>query len=268
MKREHLIPILFLAFLFIFTGCGDSAQETEAPKSEEQNDLVIELNISAASSLTEALTEIQKEYIKESDNVLLFNFGASGTLQTQIEQGAPCDLFFSASKANMDALEESGLIDAESRIDLLGNELTLIASAEKEGEIKSYESLGSSEIERISIGTPELVPAGKYAQESLESLGIWDEVQSKIIYGKDVKQVLEYVETGNVDCGIVYRSDTLNLKSGAVIMNLPEESHGKIVYPVALTHGAGQNEAALKFYDFLQTDYAKGVFEKYGFTVL
>ena len=134
--------------------------------------------------------------------------------------------------------------------------------------IKSYEALAGADAASIAIGTPESVPAGKYAQQALVSLEIWDSIQSKIVYAKDVKQVLEYVETGNVDCGLVYKSDTLGMESGVVVMDMPEDSHDPIVYPAALIKDSAQSEAAAKFYDFLQTDYAKGVFEKYGFTVL
>ncbi|HVI40565.1 MAG TPA: molybdate ABC transporter substrate-binding protein, partial [Anaerovoracaceae bacterium] len=239
-----------------------------ASVAEGPADEAVEVNISAAASLTDALTKIQTEYAKESNTILQFNFAGSGALQKQIEEGAPCDLFIAASKANMDALEEAGLIVADSRKDMLGNTLTLVAAAEKADAVKGYEALTTADVTSISIGTPDSVPAGKYAQQSLENLGVWDQIQDKIVYAKDVRQVLEYVDTGNVDCGLVYKSDTLAMKTGVVVMDMPEDSHDPIVYPAALIKDSAQGEAAAKFYEFLQTDYAKDVFEKYGFAVL
>ena len=132
MKKISYLLISLIAFTFAFAGCGGQAKE-EAPVAEGPADEAVEVNISAASSLTGALTEIQTEYAKESNAILQFNFAASGALQKQIEEGAPCDLFLSASKANMDALEEAGLIVSDSRKDILGNTLTLVAAAEKSG---------------------------------------------------------------------------------------------------------------------------------------
>ena len=266
MKKGSLLLILLLTITLIFSGCASQEKEAAAPQGP--TDEAVEVNISAAASLTDALTEIQTEYAKESNAKLLFNFGASGALQKQIEEGAPCDLFLSASKANMDSLEQESLIVSDSRKDLLGNTLTLIAAKEKADLIKGYESLATADVASIALGTPETVPAGKYAQQALQNLGIWDQIQNKVVYAKDVKQALEYVETGNADCGLVYKTDAMTLKTGVAVMDLPEESHDPIVYPAALTKDSTQSEAAAKFYEFLQTDFSKGVFEKYGFTVL
>lgn len=267
MKKGNLFLVLLIILAFAFTGCGGQAEE-EVPVVEGPTDEAVEVNISAAASLTDALNEIQAEYAKESNAILQFNFGASGALQKQIEEGAPCDLFLSASKANMDALEEAGLIVEDSRKDMLGNTLTLVAAAEKADMIKGYEALSTADAASISIGTPDSVPAGKYAQQALEKLDIWDQIQDKLVFAKDVRQVLEYVDTGNVDCGLVYKSDTLAMKTGVVVMDMPEDSHDPIVYPAALIKDSAQAEAASKFYTFLETDYAKGVFEKFGFTVI
>ncbi|WP_319633338.1 molybdate ABC transporter substrate-binding protein [Sinanaerobacter chloroacetimidivorans] len=265
MKKISLVLVILMIFALAFTGCAGKPEKP--PAAEGPTDESVEINISAAASLTDALTEIQAEYAKESNAVLQFNFAASGTLQKQIQEGAPCDLFISASKAHMDALQDAGLIVADSRRDLLGNALTLIAAAEKADAV-TPEALTGGDVTSISIGTPESVPAGKYAQEALENMGIWDQIQDKLILAKDVRQVLEYVDTGNVDCGLVYKSDALLLKTGVVIGDLPEDSHSPIIYPSALIVNSAQAEAAAKFYEFLQTDYAKGVFENYGFTVL
>jgi molybdate transport system substrate-binding protein len=204
MKKSSLILVLIMILTLAFTGCGGQAKEEAAPAPEGPADEAVEVNISAAASLTDALTEIQAEYAKESNAILQFNFGGSGALQKQIEEGAPCDMFISASKANMDTLEQKGLIVSDSRKNILGNTLTLIATAEKAGLIKGYETLTTADVGSIAVGTPEIVPAGKYAQQSLQKLGIWDQIQNKVVYARDVKQALEYVDTGNLDCGFVF----------------------------------------------------------------
>lgn len=265
-KKLSFILVLLMIFSIALTGC--TKQEKKVNESQDPSDEAVEINISAAASLTDALTELQTDYAKKSNAKLMFNFGGSGALQQQIQEGAPCDLFLSASKENMDNLEKAGLIVKETRKDLLGNTLTLIASKDKKGKIKDEKSLLNDDVKSISIGVPESVPAGKYAKESFQNLGTWDKIQSKLILSKDVRQVLEYVDSGNVDCGIVYKSDALLLKTGSIVNDLPEDSHSKIVYPAAIMKDAKQTRAAKAFYKFLQSDQAKNVFEKYGFKVL
>jgi molybdate transport system substrate-binding protein len=265
-----LIALLTLSFSACGGSTGDSAGDGDAAAANETQEEAAagaELNISAAASLTDALEEIYAEYQKESNDVINFNFAASGTLRTQILEGAPCDMFISASKGHMDELADENVIVPESRKDMLGNALTLIAATEK-ADVVTVENLTSADITSIAIGEPETVPAGNYAKQTLESLGVWDALQEKLIFAKDVRQVLEYIETGNADCGFVYRSDAALMTSGVIVTDLPEESHSPIVYPAALIAGSANEAAAQVFYDYLQTDYAMGVFEKYGFTVL
>ncbi|MDR2295704.1 MAG: molybdate ABC transporter substrate-binding protein [Clostridiales Family XIII bacterium] len=276
MKKVNTILCLtaLLALLSLgFAACGgggtgeETSAETTTDAAETDGATGVELNISAAASLTDALEEIYAEYQTVSADIIHFNFAASGTLQKQIAEGAPCDLFLSASKGHMDGLAEENLIVPESRKDLLGNALTLIAAAEKAGVV-GVDSLTSADVASIAIGEPESVPAGNYAKQAFESLGIWADVESKLIFAKDVRQVLEYVETGNADCGLVYRSDAALMETGVIVTDLPEDSHSPIVYPAALIAGSENEAAAQAFYAYLQSDYAKDVFEKYGFTVL
>jgi molybdate transport system substrate-binding protein len=249
-------------------GAGtETSAESTAESTEAESGAGVELNISAAASLTDALNEIYAEYQKDSADIIYFNFAASGTLQKQILEGAPCDFFISASEGHMDGLADEDRIVAESRKDLLGNALTLIAAAEK-ADVVSVAGLTGADVASIAIGEPESVPAGNYAKQALESLGTWEAVQDKLIFAKDVRQVLEYVETGNADCGFVYRSDAALLETGVIVEELPADSHSPIVYPAALIAGSENVVAAQAFYDYLQSEYAKGVFEKYGFTVL
>jgi len=257
LMKKIIMFFTLLILVAMFTGCGNNNEKHES----------ITLNVSAAASLTDALNEISTEYAKTSTDKLLFNFAGSGSLMTQIEEGAPCDLYISASKEHMDELDTKGLIEESTRVDLLGNTLTLIASEESK-DLVSMDSLVSDEVKSIAIGTPESVPAGKYASQSFEALGITEQVGPKLILGKDVRSVLDYVETGNVDCGLVYKTDALLLKNGAIIQDVPQDYHKPIVYPMAVLRETQNKEAVTEFYEFLQTEYAKGVFKKYGFTVL
>ena len=168
----------------------------------------------------------------------------------------------------MDQLEEEGLINSDTRKDLLANTLTLVATAEKK-DVVTMDTLTSADVESIAIGEIETVPAGKYASQVFENMSITDAVSDKIVYAKDVKAVLNYVETGDADCGFVYRTDALLLdeENGAIIGDVDESLHDPIVYPAAIMADAPQADYAADFYEFMQSDFAKGVFEKYGFTV-
>ncbi|NLV16633.1 MAG: molybdate ABC transporter substrate-binding protein [Syntrophomonadaceae bacterium] len=251
-KSIVLFSLLFAVILLV--GCS------KEPPAEE----AVQLNVAAAASLQNAGKEIQELYIAEKPNVsITYNFASSGTLQNQIEEGAPADLFISAGVKQMDALAEKELIVSESRRDLLANDLILIAK--QDSSLSDFADLTDSSVKKISIGTPETVPAGKYAQEALTSLELYDQILSKIVFAKDVRQVLTYVQTGNVDAGLVYRSDVYQEEDIVVVTAAPEDSHQPIVYPMAVIK-ASQNQAeAQAFAEFLTGQEASAVFSKYGF---
>lgn len=259
-KALTLVTAIILAMsMMLLAGCGGSDEETaEKP----------EVTVLAAASLTDALDEIIAEYEKDADATITPSYAGSGDLVQQIEGGAPCDIFISASKANMDQLEEEDLIDTDTRQDLLLNTLTLIATAEKK-DVVTMDNLTSGEIGTIAVGEPETVPAGKYASQVFDNMNITDQLSDKIVYAKDVRAVLNYVETGDADCGFVYRTDALLLdeENGAIIGDVDSSLHDNIVYPAAILKDAPQADAAADFYEFIQSDFAKEVFEKYGFTV-
>lgn len=250
--------VILTMSMFIMTGCGGEEADKEKP----------EVTVLAAASLTDALDEIIAEYEKDAECTVTPSYAGSGDLVQQIEGGAPCDIFVSASKSNMDQLEDGGYIDKETRKDLLGNTLTLVAAIEKKDAV-TMETLTSDEVGTIAVGEPETVPAGKYASQVFEKKEIADQLTDKIVYAKDVKAVLNYVETGDADCGFVYRTDALIMDDtkGAIIGDVDENLHDPIVYPAALMKDAPQAEYAADFYEFMQTDFAKEVFEKYGFAV-
>ncbi|MDR3542266.1 MAG: molybdate ABC transporter substrate-binding protein [Desulfosporosinus sp.] len=223
------------------------------------------ITVSAAASLQNSLIALQKYYALRRPAIrLAFNFGASGALQQQIEQGAPVDLFISAGKAQMDALEQKHLLINESRIDLLGNDLVLI-SRKDHGKVTSLEDLTKATVSRISIGAPQSVPAGQYAQESLMRLNLWDSIQPKLVLGKDVTSVLNYVETGNADAGFVYHTDAQGSTQVKIVAVIPSNSHKPIVYPAAVISTTKNKQAAEDFLNYLQSSDAQRVFASYGF---
>ncbi|HOJ76691.1 MAG TPA: molybdate ABC transporter substrate-binding protein [Bacillota bacterium] len=228
----------------------------------------VELNISAAASLTDALVKIGKTYESKHQNIKLnFNFGSSGSLQAQIENGAPVDVFISASEKEMDRLESKKLLRQGTRTNLLKNQLVLIVSVGSKNKIKSFEDLVSDAVQRIALGASESVPAGQYAYQCLSKLGIWARVTQKVIYGTNVRAVLTYVESGNVDAGIVYFSDTVVSDKVKIVAVAAPDWHQPIIYPVAIIATTKKYQEAQRFLKALQADESKRVFEEYGFKV-
>lgn len=265
LKRLYFLFFSIIMLFLIVSGCSTNDQ---SKKSEEQkqksSDNEVELTVSAAASLKDALTEITTTFEKENSNVnIVYNFGSSGSLQQQISQGAPVDLFFSAAEEKFDQLVKEGLIEKEKGIDLLGNEIVLVVPKNADKGINKFEDIGKSD--KISIGTPESVPAGKYAKETLEKLNVWKSVEEKTVYAKDVRQVLTYVETGNVDAGIVYKTDALVSSKVKIVATANENTHTPIIYPVGLIKNSSHTKEAKLFYEYLQNEESKKTFEKYGF---
>lgn len=253
--------------LFII-GCSANDQSTVPEEQKQETPAAeVELIVSAAASLQEALTEITTSFEKKNPNVkITYNFGASGSLQQQISQGAPVDLFFSAAEDKFDQLVTEGLIEKEQGIDLLGNEIVLVVPKNTDNRISHFEDLGKAN--KMSIGTPEAVPAGKYAKETLEHLNVWKEVEGKVVYAKDVRQVLTYVETSNVDAGIVYKTDAQSSSKVKVVTTADENTHAPIIYPAGVIKNTSHPDEAKLFFEYLQNKDSKKTFEKYGFTGL
>lgn len=252
MKR--CIIVVFITTLFLMKGCS-------AAESNES----IQLHISAAISLTDALKEIKQLY-EENNNVnLTFNFAGSGTLAQQIEQGAPIDVFISASEDWMDRLDEKSLLISATRKNITSNRLVLIGHADTSLALDSFHGLTQDAISNIAIGNPESVPAGKYAKEALKTFGIWDDLQDKFVYAKDVRQVLAYVESGDADLGFVYESDCLAFENIAILTTAPSDLHDSIIYPGAVIRETKYEQEAKKFLDFLSTEKAQNILYKHGF---
>lgn len=225
------------------------------------------ITVSAAASLKDVMTEIKKSYEMENkaDN-LVFNFGGSGSLQQQIENGAPVDIFISAAQKQIDELDKKNLLVKISKVNLLKNEVVLIAPINSKILIKNYKDLINSNVVSIGIGEPKSVPAGQYSMEIFSKLGISEKVSSKLVYGKDVRTILSWVETGNVDAGIVYKTDAISSNKVKVVSTAPKDSHTPVIYPAAIVSDSKFQNESKKFLKFLKSKKAVDIFVKFGFT--
>lgn len=222
------------------------------------------LTISVAASLQDAMTEVEEAYRHErTDVVFRNNFGSSGTLAREIEQGAPVDAFISAGIKPMDQLEGEGLLQPGSRSNLVGNSLVLIAP--QGSALHGFEQLADKSVRLVALGDPASVPAGEYGKQTLDSLHLYDELKSRIVLAKDVRQVLAYVETGNADAGLVYATDAQVTNRVRVVAIAPEGSHRPIVYPVAEVKGSRNDTAVRAFLAFLKSPTSEAIFERHGF---
>lgn len=278
MKRRTLIAgSLALSLSLLLNACGGTAassQDSSAPASSaaassEASGESVQLTVFAAASLTETLNEIAEQYKTVAPNVeLVFNFDSSGTLKTQIEEGADCDLFLSAAQKQMNALQDENLINTGTRVDLLENKVVLAVPEGNPADIQSFEDIGTDQCKRIALGNED-VPVGSYSIEILTNLGILDELESgnKITYGSNVKEVTTQVKEAAADCGIVYATDAFSAGLETVDQATAEECR-QVIYPAALTASTAHAEEAQAFLDYLTTDDAAAIFESVGFAMV
>jgi molybdate transport system substrate-binding protein len=259
MRLNYLRMFLATILVALLAGSAGLTPLRGTPKPKKK------LTVSAAVSLKDVLDEIAQLYRAEvPDTVIHFNLGASGSLQHQIEEGAPVDVFISASEDQMNSLESKGLLLPGTRRDLVRNTVVLVVPKGKTG-ILSFQDLMRPEVKHISIGEPHSVPAGKYAQEVLTHFQIYEQLKPKFVFASDVRQVLTYLSTGNVDAGIVYATDAQTSPDVSVITTAPEDSHSPVIYPIAILKSSKEPGEARRFLDFLPSEKAQGAFKKYGF---
>ena len=260
MKKIALL--LSCLALFVLAGCGTAPSASDAKKDS------VELQVSAAASLTDAMNELATEYAKEHPQTkVVFNFGSSGALQQAIENGGTADVFVSAAQKQMNALDEKKLLADGTRVDLLVNDIVLITAKDSKLNLPDFKAVLDPQVAHIALGEPKGVPVGQYSEEVFTKLGILDQVKARAVYGSDVRQVLAWVETGDADCGVVYATDAAISDKVKVAAVAPADTHKPIVYPAAVLKDSKNEMAAKEFLAFLQTDKAAKVFEKYGFTV-
>lgn len=258
MKRKLMVVLLTIAMAFALSSCAEKKQD--------------ELTVFAAASMTESLQELKDVFEKENTGVkLVYNFDSSGTLNTQIEEGATCDVFISAAKKQMDELDpksdtykSKASIDSNSRFNLLENEVTLAVKKDSDKNINSFLELVKKDVKTVAIGNSD-VPVGQYSKELLTKLEIWDKIQDKISFASNVKEVTSWISEGAADCGIIYSTDAK--AAGLKIVDTADSSQFKnrIIYPAAIVEKTKNKDSSQKFLELLKSDKAIKVFEKYGF---
>ncbi|MGH9328312.1 MAG: molybdate ABC transporter substrate-binding protein [Terriglobia bacterium] len=257
---RSLSRVVCVAFLLVMANALASGALWAAPASRRIN-----VTVSAAISLSKSLQTLRELYRRKRPDVsITLNLGASGILEQQIEQGAPADIFISASPEEMNALQAKGLLLNSTRQDLLSNSLVLI-SPSQERKVTGFQDLTLPRVKRIAIANPESVPAGMYARETLEYLKIYRKIRPKLLFAEDVRQALAYVETDNADAALVYLTEAKLSSKVRVVATAPPASHAPIVYPIAVLKRSKNAAEAERLVQFLRGPEARQVFEQEGF---
>jgi molybdate transport system substrate-binding protein len=223
------------------------------------------ITVSAAVSLTDALTAAAGAYGRTGGGTVRFNFAASNVLARQIANGAPVDLFISADVAQMDVVAKAGLLMDRSRVNLLTNQLAVVVPSDRQRTFESIKDLANPAYRRIAIGDPEAVPAGVYAKEYLEQEGLWATIEPRVVPSASVRAALAAVASGAADAAIVYRTDARISTRASIAWVVPADHGPKIVYAAAIVRTSTLVADAQRFLDFLRSAAAQEVFERFGF---
>ena len=278
MNKKNRKMYLAAAMILLLTGCSSTGTETSQPQQEETNVETVELNVFAAASMQETLEQIVEDYKNVEPNVTIqLNLDSSGTLKTQIEEGAPCDLFISAAQKQMNELDSTAgaeanpdgldFVDPDTRVDLLENKVVLVVPEGNPKDIQTFAEI-VDKADLVALGNSD-VPVGQYSEELLENLGVWDKLNEsgKITFGSNVKEVTTQVTEGIADCGIVYATDAFS--AGLTpIDEATKEMCGQVIYPAAVLKTSEHPDEAQAFLDYLKSEDASAVFESVGFQPL
>lgn len=227
-----------------------------------------EILVSSATSLKDVMSDIKIQYEKNNPNIkITYNFDSPGSLANQIENGAPVDVFISAAKKQIDQLQNKSILLPDSSKAFLKNEIVLITPIDQK-DILKLADLEKENITKIAIGEPNSVPAGQYAKETCTTLGLWDKLQPKLIFGKNVRQVLTYVETGNVDAGFVFATDAKVSKHVRTVIQFESNTHSPILYYYAVIKTSSHIDESKEFVNFLNGEESQAIFKQYGFGVV
>lgn len=241
-----------ISLTLVMSGCSDNSTNTE------------EVLVSAASSLTEVMKEMEQQFQEVEPNIeLTFNYGSSSKLRSQIEQGAPANLFLSASEKDMELLESQQLINTDSIEPFAENQLVL-ASLEEFSETTDFQEIVLNTEEKIAIGEPDSVPLGAYSKKALENENLWDSLSDRLIYAKDARQVVTYVESGNAEIGIIYSSDAVISREIVGTLEVPGQKE-PIIYPGAVVADSENQAAATAFLEFVTSSKGQAILKEYGF---
>ena len=273
MKKNicNLIILFCTTIILMMVGCSNKNPASSTPVTEtlKSEKLAGTLTISAAASLKDVMGEIKKQYTLKNPNITInYNFGSSGALQKQIEQGAPVDIFMSAATKQMEILSKERLLLEDTKVNLLGNTVVLVVRSDVPLAI-GFKDSASDKTGKIALGEPKTVPCGQYAEEIYKTLNILDAVKEKAVYGKSVTEVLTWVESGNVDAGVVYGTDAkASTKVKVVAVATKDLYKTPVVYPVAVIKNSNNVDASKEFLKFLCSVKAKVIVQQYGFDFL
>ena len=271
MKKEIIrraAMVTAVAMLAVLTACGqtESKGEKENGEKNEGKKPVTELTVLAAASMTDAMQEIGEAYQETHENIeFTYQFDSSGTLKTQIEEGAPADIFISAATKQMEELVQGELVAEDSVFPWLENKVVLIVPKDSEDGPDSFEDAAEEEVPMIAIGNED-VPVGQYTQTIYQNLGLWENIQAKANLASNVRQVLDWVATGNAPCGVVYATDAQIEKNVKVVCEAPKGSCDPVIYPAGLVSASKEKEEAAEFLEYLKTEEVSEILEAYGFT--
>jgi len=226
-----------------------------------------EITVSAAISLKDVFQGIGKIFGgKHPETTVRFNFAASGDLARQIEAGAPVDVFASAAQKDMDDIDKKGFIISGTRMNFAKNSMVLVKPAMTYIRIGSFEDLKKAEVKKIVIGNPKTVPAGRYAEEVMRYLNLWDVLKDKLVFAEHARQALDYVARNEVDAAIVYSTDAkIRPKEVRIVLQAPDRSHQPVVYPIGVVRGARHEFSARDFITLLLSTDGRDILKKYGF---
>src|SRR5688500_8470423 len=221
------------------------------------------ITVFAAVSLKDAMGEIATACAKASGDDVEFSFGASGQLAAQIKEGAPADVFIAAADRQVRDLVDAKVADGASRSVVAANRLVLIVPGDTKKPVTGFSELADARVKRIAIGQPRTVPAGEYAVQVLTKLNVLEAVRERLVYGTNVRQVLDYVSRGEVDAGVVYATDAATDAKVKVVATAEETAHDPIVYPAVLIRRSGGTSAGAKrFLEYLKTDDARAILRR------
>lgn len=254
-RRARLLPLIVCAAVLL-AGCRGEAVKGAGPRA---------VTVSAASDLTPAFQEIGREFEREEGTKVVFNFGSTGQLAQQIEQGAPVDLFAAANVTFIEGLEKKGLVIPDTKALYARGRITLWTRGDGGLRPERVEDLARPEFRRVAIANPEHAPYGAAAREALQAAGVWESVAPKLVYGENVGQALQYAESGNVDAAVVALS--LSTQSGGRWVLIPAELHRPLDQALAVVRGAKHEREARRFADFVNSRRGRAVMRRYGFVL-
>lgn len=254
MRKKISLVIMAIGILsLLFVGCTNNKEDNT-------------LTVSIAASLQKPMEKIATNFEEEHGIKVQYNVGGSGTLKKQIDDGADVDLFFSANTKYAQDLIDEGLVNKDESYRILSNELVLIENNDYDKTINSLEDLKKVD-GKIAMGEVSTVPAGQYAEESLEKAGIYKDIQDKLVFARSVTNVKTYVENGEANLGFVYKTDALDLKSSKIVYEVPNDYHKPIEYELCVLKNSKNNRDAKKFVDYLKNKESKNIFSEFGFEV-